>query len=276
MRPYGIGGTASGRCSRRTCAAQRVNRMRGFRHWRWHLDEMYVKLNGEMVYLWRAVDQEGEILESYITKTRDKAAALTSMKKALKRHGSPEAITTDGLRSYRAASRADGIIHGQFDRPLGLTLGHNERLACAIIGFRRNLGSRRQTGAIASAPTRQRRGRHWEVAGGRPPVRAAEPVESRSLLGSLPERDSLGRWRSSGRQTIQSSPKRPLNHAAPIACLEAWQIPHPRSPEPRSTCRHRRLKHRPTIARWREWSVRRTAFAKWKRTFLRAPRARAT
>ena len=51
---------------------QRVSRMRGLRHWRWHLDEMYVKLNGEMVYLWRAVDQEGEILESYITKTRDK------------------------------------------------------------------------------------------------------------------------------------------------------------------------------------------------------------
>jgi putative transposase len=82
---------------------QRISRMQGFRHWRWHLDEMYVKLNGEMVYLWRAVDQEGEILESYITKTRDKAAALTFMKKALKRHGSPVTITTDGLRSYRAA-----------------------------------------------------------------------------------------------------------------------------------------------------------------------------
>jgi putative transposase len=82
---------------------QRVNRMRGFRHWRWHLDEMYVKLNGEMVYLWRAVDHEGEILESYITRTRDKDAALRFIKKALKRHGSPEAITTDGLRSYRAA-----------------------------------------------------------------------------------------------------------------------------------------------------------------------------
>ena len=64
---------------------------------------MYAKLNGEMVYLWRAVDQEGEILESYITKTRDKEAALRFMKKTLKRHGSPEAITTDGLRSYRAA-----------------------------------------------------------------------------------------------------------------------------------------------------------------------------
>ena len=82
---------------------RRVSRMRGFRHRRWHLDEMYVKLNGEMVYLWRAVDQEGEILESYITKTRDKEAALRFMKKTLKRHGSPEAITTDGLRSYRAA-----------------------------------------------------------------------------------------------------------------------------------------------------------------------------
>jgi hypothetical protein len=47
---------------------QRVNRMRGFRQWKWHLDEMYVKLNGEMVYLWRAVDHEGEILESSVTK----------------------------------------------------------------------------------------------------------------------------------------------------------------------------------------------------------------
>jgi putative transposase len=91
----------------------RVSRMRGFRHGRWHLDEMYVKLNGEMVYLWRAVDHEGEILESYVTRTRDKAAALTFMKKALKRHGSPEAITTDGLRSYRAAMKDLGCVERQ-------------------------------------------------------------------------------------------------------------------------------------------------------------------
>ncbi len=82
---------------------QRVNWMRGYRHWRWHLDEMYVKINGEIHYLWRAIDQEGEILESNVTKTRNKAAALAFMKKALKRHGSPETIITDGLRSYRAA-----------------------------------------------------------------------------------------------------------------------------------------------------------------------------
>jgi putative transposase len=82
---------------------QRVSRMRGYRHWNWHLDEVYVKINGETHYLWRAVDQEGEVLASYVTKTRDKAAALTFIKKALKRHGSPEVVTTDGLRSYGAA-----------------------------------------------------------------------------------------------------------------------------------------------------------------------------
>ncbi|MBB4861052.1 transposase-like protein [Novosphingobium chloroacetimidivorans] len=87
---------------------KRLSGMRGFRHWRWHLDEMYVKLNGEMVYLWRAVDQEGEVLESFVTKSRDKQATLTFMKKALKRHGSPEAITTDGLRSYAAAMKEVG------------------------------------------------------------------------------------------------------------------------------------------------------------------------
>jgi putative transposase len=106
---------------------RRVSRMRGFRHWRWHLDEIYVKLNGEMVYLWRAVDQEGEVLESYVTKKRDKVAALAFMKKALKRHGSPAAIVTDGLKSYRAAmtdlGNADkhANIHNHFnlERHLG-------------------------------------------------------------------------------------------------------------------------------------------------------------
>jgi putative transposase len=82
---------------------QRVSRMRGLKHWNWHLDAMYVKIGGDMHYLWRAVDQEGEILESYVTKTRDKKAALAFIKKALKRHGCVEAITTDGLRSYGAA-----------------------------------------------------------------------------------------------------------------------------------------------------------------------------
>ena len=77
--------------------------MRGFLHWRWHLDEMHVKISEEMVYQWLAVDQQGEILESFVTRKRNKAAALSFMKRALKRHGSTEMITTYGLRSYGAA-----------------------------------------------------------------------------------------------------------------------------------------------------------------------------
>jgi len=85
--------------------------MRGLSHWRWHLDEVFVKINGERHYLWRAVDQEGEILESFVTRKRDKSAALSFMKKALKRHGKAEAIVTDGLRSYPAAMRELGNLN---------------------------------------------------------------------------------------------------------------------------------------------------------------------
>nr|WP_237438384.1 IS6 family transposase [Alteraurantiacibacter buctensis] len=92
---------------------QRVSRMKGFRQWKWHLDEVYVKINGEMHHLWRAVDQEGEVLESFVTKTRDKKAALAFKKKALKRHGSPVGITTDGLRSYKAAMTEFGNAQKQ-------------------------------------------------------------------------------------------------------------------------------------------------------------------
>jgi len=89
---------------------RRVQRMRAFRHWRWHLDEVFVRMNGERHYLWRAVDHEGEVLESFVTKKRDKAAALAFLKKALKRHGRVEAIVTDGLRSYPAAMRQLGNL----------------------------------------------------------------------------------------------------------------------------------------------------------------------
>lgn len=84
--------------------------MCGFSHWRWHVDEVYVKINGEMHYLWRAVDHEGEILESFVTKTRDKSAALAFFKKTLKRHGKAETIVTDGLGSYPAAMRELGNL----------------------------------------------------------------------------------------------------------------------------------------------------------------------
>jgi putative transposase len=81
--------------------------------WRWHLDEVFVKINGERHYLWRAVDHEGEVLESFVTRTRDKKAALKFLKKSLKRHGRAEKMVTDQLRSYGAALRELGIADRQ-------------------------------------------------------------------------------------------------------------------------------------------------------------------
>ncbi len=90
---------------------QRVSRMRGFRQWKWHLDEEFVKVNGERHHLWRAVDHEGEVLESYVTKKRDKAVALEFMRRTLKRNGRVEAVVTDGLKSYPAAMRELGNLN---------------------------------------------------------------------------------------------------------------------------------------------------------------------
>ncbi|MEH6836746.1 IS6 family transposase, partial [Falsihalocynthiibacter arcticus] len=87
---------------------KRVSRMRCYSNWQWHLDEVFVKINGELHYLWRAVDHEGEVLESYVTKRRDHKAALKFLKKAMKRHGRAEVLVTDKLRSYGAAMKVIG------------------------------------------------------------------------------------------------------------------------------------------------------------------------
>jgi putative transposase len=77
-------------------------------NWRWHLDEVFVRINGETHYLWRAVDHEGEVLEVFATKRRDRRAALTFLKRAMKHYGRPASIVTDRLRSYRAAMNVIG------------------------------------------------------------------------------------------------------------------------------------------------------------------------
>ena len=93
----------------------RKRRVEGMRssHWRWHLDEMFVKINGERHYLWRAVDHEGEVLESFVTKSRDRKAALKFLKKSMKRHGRPHVLVTDKLRSYGAAMKDVGNAQRQ-------------------------------------------------------------------------------------------------------------------------------------------------------------------
>ena len=82
--------------------------MRNHIQWRWHLDEVFVRINGKVYYLWRAGDHEGEVLEVYVTKRRNRKAALRFLRKAMKRYGRPEIIVTDCLRSYRAAMKVIG------------------------------------------------------------------------------------------------------------------------------------------------------------------------
>jgi putative transposase len=77
-------------------------------NWKWHLDEVFVKINGETHYLWGAVDHEGEVLEAFVSKRRDRNAALDFLKKIMKKHGAPKVIVTDRLKSYRAAMKITG------------------------------------------------------------------------------------------------------------------------------------------------------------------------
>ena len=87
---------------------RRVAHMRGYPQWRWHLDEVFVKINGKLCYLWRAVDHEGEVLEAVVTARRDKAAALKLLKRIMKKYGPPRSVVTDGLCSYSAAMKEVG------------------------------------------------------------------------------------------------------------------------------------------------------------------------
>ena len=79
-------------------------------HTTWHLDEVYLKINGRMVYLWRAVDAEGEVLDVLIQSRRNKRAALKLMRKLLRKYGYvPDKLVTDDLRSYAAAVHDLGL-----------------------------------------------------------------------------------------------------------------------------------------------------------------------
>ena len=90
-----------------------------YSNWRWHLDEVFVKINGETHYLWRAVDHEGEVLEVFATKRPNRKAALQFLKRAIKRYGQPKVIVTERLRSYRAAMN---VIGTAADRECGRCL----------------------------------------------------------------------------------------------------------------------------------------------------------
>ena len=111
-------------------------RLRSYSRWRWHLDEVFVRINGEIHYLWRAVDHEGEVLEVFATKRRDRKAALKFLKRAMKRYSRPRSIVTDRLRSYRAAMK---VIGNAADQTCGRWL--NNRAENSHQPFRRREGA---------------------------------------------------------------------------------------------------------------------------------------
>ena len=86
--------------------ARRLRRTRPQPNDRWHLDEVFVSINGKRSYLWRAVDDEGEVLDILVQPRRNKNAALKLMRKLMKNQGFiPDAFVTDRLPSYGAALR---------------------------------------------------------------------------------------------------------------------------------------------------------------------------
>jgi len=90
--------------------AKNLRAIRPKAYTRWHLDEMVVSLSGKQMYLWRAVDGEGEVLEVLVQPRRDKAAAMRLLRKLLRRQGFvPTVVVTDKLRSYGAALREIGF-----------------------------------------------------------------------------------------------------------------------------------------------------------------------
>src|SRR5271166_2228334 len=115
---------------------RRAAHMRGFIQWRWHLDEAFVKVNGKLCYLWRAVDHEGEVLEAVATVKRDKAAAL----KLLKYH---EEIRGSSQHRHRWAS---GIFGG------------DERDRCCTRAAQGRRSAQQSQGEFASAVSATRTG----------------------------------------------------------------------------------------------------------------------
>ena len=99
----------------------------------WHLDEIYTKINGKMVYLWRAVDDEGTVLDVVVQKRRNAKAATRLLRKLLRNQGiKPTRIVTDRLVSYGAALKLLGLKNLQ-----DVGGRKNNRAECSHVPIRR-------------------------------------------------------------------------------------------------------------------------------------------
>lgn len=134
---------------------RRIERMKSSR-WRWYLDEVLVKINGEWHFRWRTVDHEGEVLESFVTATRDRQMTLRFFSESARKHGQPETIVTKKLRSGRVAPQLD--IGAYARQETGRWLNNRtedspllfRRRAGAILRFRRMRRLQKFTPVLAS------------------------------------------------------------------------------------------------------------------------------
>src|ERR1700687_5403526 len=124
--------------------ARKLRRCRPRPSDRWHLDELVVRIAGKRMYLWRAVDHEGEVLDMLVQRRRNKRAAVRLMRKLLKKQGfTPKLLTTDKLGSYGSAFRH-----------LHLTYRHEQ-------GLRRTIARRTCMGPLASSAESRSAGPCW-------------------------------------------------------------------------------------------------------------------
>ncbi len=139
----------------------------GSSNWRWHLDEVFVKINGQQHYLWRVVDHEREVRESFVTKTHDKKTALKFLKQTLKRHGGGDTIVMDRLHSYGSALKELAIHQRQETDRWANNRSENSHQRCrrrerALLTFRRTRTLQKFASVHASVQNRfnQERTRH--------------------------------------------------------------------------------------------------------------------
>lgn len=123
----------------------RMKRLGRHPNWKWHLDESFVKMNGERFYLWRTVDHEGEVIEFIVTTRRNKAAAKQFPIKIMRKHGYPKIIAADMLSSYGAAFREIGNA----DRPL-CGGQFNNRCENSHLPFRRRVRAMQRFKTVAA------------------------------------------------------------------------------------------------------------------------------
>ncbi len=168
---------------------KRVEAMRAHRHWRRHLDEVYVKIDVVTHYLWRAVDHEGEVQESIVTRKPDRKAALKFLRKSMRRRGRPERIVTDRLRSYGAAltdlgrrdDRETGRWHNNRAENSHLPFRRHER---AMLRFHRMRSLQKLASLHASVSNRLLTERHLQDRNTHKMIRAAALAEWGGLLAA--------------------------------------------------------------------------------------------